>query len=198
VNPVGSLLGAGGGQLTPSLKILAIFTVLSLLPALVMTTTSFVRTVVVLSFVRQGIGSQQTPPTQVLVGLSLFLTLFTMTPVARDIENNAFTPYMNGTISDMQAAEAAAAPLRTFMLRQTRQKDLQLFFQAAQIAVPATPEEVPMRIAVPAFVISELTTSFQMGVMVSPNTISLPVKLLLFVLVDGWNLVVDSILRSFR
>ncbi len=214
-----SLVGAQG--LAPSLKILAILTVLSLLPAIVLTTTSFVRTVVVLSFVRQGIGTQQTPPTQVIVGLSLFLSAFTMAPVARQMQAQALDPYMHGQISDVQAAELASVPLKTFMLRQTRQSDLAVFYEATQTPLPNKPEDVPMHIAMPAFVVSELTTAFQMGVMVllpflvidiaiasllmsmgmvfvSPATISLPVKMLLFVLADGWSLVVESLLRSFR
>jgi flagellar biosynthetic protein FliP len=205
----------------PPLKILALLTVLSLLPAIVMTTTSFVRTVVVLSFLRQGIGTQQTPPTQVLMGLAIFMTVFTMSPVAARIQSEALAPYQAGTLSEMAAFDAAAAPLRSFMLRQTRQADLELFYEATRAPQPQTPEDVPMRIAIPAFVVSELTTAFQMGVVlllpflvidlavasilmamgmvfVSPTTISLPLKLLLFVLADGWNLIVRSLLESFR
>ena len=215
-----SLIGAQGG-LAPSLKILAVLTLLSLLPAIILTTTSFVRTVVVLSFVRQGIGTQQSPPTQVIVGLSLFLTCFTMAPVAREMQAQALDPFMHGQIGEVQAAELASVPLKTFMLRQTRQSDLAVFYQATQTPLPNRPEDVPMHIAIPAFVVSELTTAFQMGVMVllpflvvdiaiasllmsmgmvfvSPTTISLPVKMLLFVLADGWSLVVESLLRSFR
>ena len=214
------LIGAQGG-LAPSLKILAVLTLLSLLPAIILTTTSFVRTVVVLSFVRQGIGTQQSPPTQVIVGLSLFLTVFTMSPVAREMQKTALDPFMHGQIGEMQAAELATIPLKTFMLRQTRQSDLAVFYEAPQTPLPNRPEDVPMHIAIPAFVVSELTTAFQMGVMVllpflvvdiaiasllmsmgmvfvSPTTISLPVKMLLFVLADGWSLVVESLLRSFR
>jgi flagellar biosynthetic protein FliP len=215
-----SLFAAQGG-LAPQLKILAILTILSLLPAIILTTTSFVRTVVVLSFVRQGIGTQQTPPTQVIVGLSLFLTAFTMAPVAREMQAQALDPFMRGQIGEIQAAELASVPLKTFMLRQTRQSDLAVFYEATQTPLPNKPEDVPMHIAIPAFVVSELTTAFQMGVMVllpflvvdiaiasllmsmgmvfvSPTTISLPVKMLLFVLADGWSLVVESLLRSFR
>ena len=215
-----SLIGAQGG-LAPSLKILAVLTLLSLLPAIILTTTSFVRTVVVLSFVRQGIGTQQSPPTQVIVGLSLFLTCFTMAPVAREMQAQALDPFMHGQIGEVQAAELDSVPLKTFMLRQTRQSDLAVFYQATQTPLPNRPDDVPMHIAIPAFVVSELTTAFQMGVMVllpflvvdiaiasllmsmgmvfvSPTTISLPVKMLLFVLADGWSLVVESLLRSFR
>lgn len=210
----------GGQGLTTSLKILLVLTLLSLLPALILTTTSFVRTVVVLSFIRQGVGAPQTPPTQVVVGLALFLTAFIMAPVIQEIQTHALTPYMAGTISDMEAFDRAAKPLKEFMLHQTRQEDLLLFYSATEAPLPETPEDVSLRMAVPAFVISELTTAFQMGVivllpflvvdlavasllmsmgmmMVPPTTLSLPIKLLLFVLVDGWHLVAGSVLRSY-
>lgn len=210
----------GGQGLTTSLKILLVLTMLSLLPALVLTTTSFVRTVVVLSFLRQGVGSPQTPPTQVIVGLALFLTAFIMAPVFDRIHVEALTPYAAGTLTDLEAFERAAKPLKEFMLQQTRQEDLLLFYSATDTPLPETPEDVSLRMAVPAFVISELTTAFQMGVivllpflvvdlavasllmsmgmmMVPPTTMSLPIKLLLFVLVDGWNLVAGSVLRSY-
>jgi flagellar biosynthetic protein FliP len=206
--------------LSPQLKILALLTILSLLPAIVLTMTSFTRVVIVLGFVRQGIGTQQTPPTQVIVGLALFLTCFTMAPVLTTIARESYEPYAAGTISDSQALERASAPLRTFMLHQTREADLSLFYEATQAPLPKTEEEVPLRIAAPAFVVSELTTAFQMGVlvllpflvidlavssvlmslgmmMVPPTTISLPIKLLLFVVADGWHLLVGSLLRSF-
>lgn len=210
----------GGQGLTTSLKILLVLTLLSLLPALILTTTSFVRTVVVLSFIRQGVGAPQTPPTQVVVGLALFLTAFIMAPVIDEIQTHALTPYMAGTITDMEAFERAAKPLKDFMLHQTRQEDLLLFYSATESPLPETPADVSLRMAVPAFVISELTTAFQMGVivllpflvvdlavasllmsmgmmMVPPTTLSLPIKLLLFVLVDGWHLVAGSVLRSY-
>ncbi|HEY2407723.1 MAG TPA: flagellar type III secretion system pore protein FliP [Polyangiaceae bacterium] len=207
-------------ELAPSLKILLVLTVLSLLPAILLTTTSFVRTVVVLSFVRQGVGAGQSPPTQVIIGLSLFLTVFTMSPVVEQIKTTAVDPYQAGQLSDMQALEAGSLPLKRFMLRQTREADLKLFYDATSTPLPLTADDVPLRLAMPAFVISELTTAFQMGViillpflvvdlavasllmsmgmmMVPPSTISLPIKLLLFVLVDGWNLVAGSLLRSY-
>jgi flagellar biosynthesis protein FliP len=223
----GSLASAGTGLgmldapgLSPQLKILALLTVLSVLPAIAFTMTSFTRIVIVLGFVRQGLGTQQMPPTQVLVGLALFLTCFTMTPVLSAVARDAYTPYVEGKISDAQALEAATTPLRAFMLRQTRDADLILFYDAARTPLPKTEEEVPLRIAAPAFVVSELTTAFQMGVlvllpflvidlavssilmslgmmMVPPTTISLPIKLLLFVVVDGWHLLIGSLLRSF-
>lgn len=207
-------------SLAPPLKVLLVLTLLALLPAIILTTTSFVRTVVVLSFVRQGVGAPSSPPSQVIIGLSLFLTLFTMSPVMDQIKTVAIDPYMNGKLTDVQAFEAGTVPLKRFMLRQTREADLKLFYDATNTALPQGPDDVPMRLAMPAFVISELTTAFQMGViillpflvvdlavasllmsmgmmMVPPTTISLPLKLLLFVLVDGWNLVAGSILRSY-
>ncbi|MBK6697874.1 MAG: flagellar type III secretion system pore protein FliP [Myxococcales bacterium] len=217
--PLDTLVGSSAG-LSPQLKILALLTLLSLLPALVLTMTSFTRMVVVLSFVRHGIGMQNTPPTQVIVGLSLFLTLFTMGPVVNRIADEAYKPYTAGTISEGEALERAAAPMRAFMLRQTREADLQLFYDASRQPLPKTEEDVALRVAVPAFVLSELTTAFQMGVlvllpflvidlavatilmamgmmMVPPATISLPLKLILFVVVDGWSLLVGSLVRSF-
>lgn len=207
-------------SLAPPLKVLLVLTLLAVLPAIILTTTSFVRTVVVLSFVRQGVGAQSSPPSQVIIGLSMFLTLFTMSPVVDQIKTVAIDPYMNGKLTDIQAFEAGTVPLKRFMLRQTREADLKLFYDATNTALPEGPDDVPLRLAMPAFVISELTTAFQMGViillpflvvdlavasllmsmgmmMVPPTTISLPLKLLLFVLVDGWNLVAGSILRSY-
>lgn len=218
MDPLGQLFD--GQSLAPSLKVLLILTVLALLPAIILTTTSFVRTIVVLSFVRQGVGAPSTPPTQVIVGLALFLSLFIMSPVMTEMKRVALDPYLGGQLTDIEAIEHGAQPLKQFMLRQTREADLRLFYETARAPLPATPEEVPMRMAMPAFVISELTTAFQMGVilllpflvvdlamasllmsmgmmMVPPTTLSLPIKLLLFVLVDGWNLVAGSLMRSF-
>jgi flagellar biosynthesis protein FliP len=210
----------GPEGLTTSLKIILVLTALSLLPAIILTVTSFVRAVVVLSFIRQGIGSQTTPPNQVLVGLALFLTLFVMTPVMTEMKALGLDPYLQGQLDEGQAFERAMRPLRSFMLRQTRQADLALFYNATETTLPETPDDVSMRMAVPAYIVSELTTAFQMGVivllpflvvdlavasllmsmgmmMVPPVTISLPIKLLLFVLVDGWNLVAGSLLKSY-
>jgi flagellar biosynthetic protein FliP len=207
-------------ELAPQLKILALLTVLSLLPAIVLTMTSFTRVVIVLGFARTGLGTAQAPPTQVLVGLALFLTGFTMAPVASAVAHDAYEPYAAGHLTEAQAFERATAPIRSFMLRQTREADLALFYEAAHATQPTTEEEVPLRIAAPAFIVSELTTAFQMGVlvllpflvidlavssvmmsmgmmMVPPATVSLPVKILLFVVVDGWHLLVGSLLRSF-
>lgn len=213
-------LASNGPGLAPQLKILGLMTILSLIPAIVLTMTSFTRIVIVLGFVKQGLGAQQSPPSQVLVGMALFLTLFTMAPVTTTVMKDAYEPYAAGKIDENTALDRAAAPLRSFMLRQTREADLALFYGAAHAPLPATEEEVPLRIASPAFVVSELTTAFQMGVlvllpflvidlavaailmalgmmMVPPASISLPLKLLLFVVVDGWHLLVGSLLRSF-
>jgi flagellar biosynthesis protein FliP len=211
----------GGKDLTTSLKILLVLTLLAFLPAIVLTMTSFVRTVVVLSFVRQGVGTPATPPTQVVVGLAMFLTSFVMAPVFERMNEVALKPYLAGQLSDVEAIEKASEPLKEFMLRQTRQSDLLLFYSATDAPLPEQPSDVSMRMAMPAFVLSELTTAFQMGVivllpflvvdlavasllmsmgmmMVPPTTLSLPVKLLLFVLVDGWHLIAGSILRSYE
>lgn len=218
MNPAAALLEQG--QLPPQLKILALLTLLSLLPAIVLTMSSFTRVVIVLGFVRQGIGTQQSPPNQVIVGLSLFITLFTMAPVLQTVMTDAYQPYQAGQINEQEALTRAAVPMRSFMLRQTREQDLKLFYSVAKEAIPATENDVPFRICAPAFVVSELTTAFQMGVlvllpfllidlavssllmamgmmMVPPTSLSLPIKLLLFVAVDGWNLIVGSLLRSF-
>lgn len=205
----------------PQLKVLAVLTILGLLPAIVLTMTSFTRTVVVLSFLRQGMGTQQSPPSQVLIGLALFVTCFTMAPVASAIAEQAWAPYTAGKITETEAYERASKPLRSFMLRQTRESDLALFYDASHEPPPKTEDDVSMRVAVPAFVVSELTTAFHMGavvllpflvidlvvasilmslgmMMMPPSSVSLPLKLLVFVAVDGWHLVVGSILRSFE
>lgn len=210
----------GPDGLTKPLEIIAVLSALSLLPAIILTVTSFVRTIVVLSFIRQGIGSQETPPNQVLIGLAMFLTLFVMTPVMTEMKTAALDPYLAGQMTEGKALTTALVPLRSFMLRHTRQADLALFYNATETPLPETPDDVSMRMAIPAYIVSELTTAFQMGVivllpflvvdlavasvlmsmgmmMVPPVTISLPIKLLLFVLVDGWNLVAGSLLKSY-
>jgi flagellar biosynthesis protein FliP len=206
--------------LAPQLKILLALGMLAILPAIVLTTTSFVRTVVVLSFVRQALGSGQSPPNQVVIGLALFISFFTMQPILEQMKDAGLQPYLRHEIAEMQALDRASVPLKRFMLRQTREVDLQMFYGVTSAQLPNAPDDVAMRIAMPAFAISELTTAFQMGVMillpfllvdlvvasllmsmgmmmVPPTMLSLPIKLLLFVLVDGWNLVVGSLLRSF-
>ncbi len=217
MNPVSFLQDP---SLAPSLKILLLLTGLTLLPALVLTTTSFVRTVVVLSFIRQAVGSVQTPPNQVIIGLALFISFFTMQPTFDQMNQTAVQPYLRHEVTEFQAMERAVVPLKRFMLRQTREQDLEMFYAVTKADLPKSPDDVAMQIAMPAFAVSELTTAFQMGVMVllpflvvdlaiasllmsmgmmmvPPTLLSLPIKLLLFVLVDGWNLVVGSLLRSF-
>ncbi len=209
------------GKLSPELSVLAALTLLSLLPAVILTVTSFTRFVIVLGFARQGIGTQSSPPNQVIIGLSLFLTAFTMAPVVDRMVHDAYEPLSRGEITESQAMDRAIAPLRGFMLKQTREADLALFYEASNTPLPQTEEEVPLRIAAPAFMVSELTTAFEMGVlvllpflvidlavasglmsmgmmMVPPGNIALPLKLLVFVLVDGWNLLIGSLLASYR
>ncbi|GAB4361673.1 MAG: flagellar type III secretion system pore protein FliP [Deltaproteobacteria bacterium] len=207
-------------EVASSVKILILFTILSLAPAFLVLTTSFTRLVVVLAFLRQALGTQQTPPNQVIVGLALFLTFFIMSPVFGRINTEAFQPFLAGTLSQEQAWEKGTAPLKRFMLAQTREKDLALMVGLSQEPRPKTPDDLGMRVVTPAFVLSELRTAFQMGflvyipfliidmvvasvlmsmgmMMLPPIMISLPFKLMLFVLVDGWNLVVGSLVRSF-
>jgi len=205
----------------PVIEVFLIISFLSFLPAILVMFTSFTRIVVVLSFLRQAIGAQQVPPNPVIIGLGLFLTFFIMSPTIDVVMKNAVNPYLEKKITMKQAANEAAPPLKEFMLKQTREKDLALFLNIAKLAVPATPAELPMRIVVPAFAISELKTAFEIGfliylpfliidvvvssvllsmgmMMLPPVLISLPFKLLLFVLVDGWNLVVGTLVRSFQ
>lgn len=207
-------------QVATALKLLAMMTILSLAPAILICMTSFTRIVIVLSFVRQAIGSHAAPPNQVIVSLSLLLTFFVMAPVARQIDAEALTPYLAEEIGEEEAFARATAPLRRFMLAQTRDDDLRLFYEISEADRPETREEVPLHILVPAFMISELRTAFTMGfmlflpflvvdmaiasilmsmgmVMLPPAMISLPLKIMLFVLVDGWGLVIGSLVRSF-
>jgi flagellar biosynthetic protein FliP len=211
----------GGGQ-TWSLTIQALLFLVSLtlLPALLLTMTSFTRIIIVLSLLRQALGTVHAPPSSVLVGLALFLTFFVMAPVFERMYDEAYVPLSERRFGVEQALERAAVPLRGFMLRQTRQADLALFARLADQSPPADPEAVPMRVLLPAYVISELKTAFQIGfvvfipfliidlvvssvlmsmgmMMLSPVIVSLPFKLMLFVLVDGWNLLVGSLVQSF-
>jgi len=209
------------GQTGSAVQLLLLLTVLSFAPAILVLMTSFTRIVVVLSFVRSALGTQQLPPTQVIIGLSLFLTFFTMMPTFTDVNKNALQPYMNGEITREQALDQAEQPLRAFMFEQTREKDLQLFVEMSKIERPQTYNDIPTYVLIPAFVISELKTAFQMGfaifipfliidmivasalmsmgmMMLPPMMVSLPFKVLLFVLVDGWSLVVESAVSSFQ
>ncbi len=207
-------------NIATSLQIVLLLTVLTLAPSILIMMTSFTRIVVVLSFLRNALGLQQMPPNQVLIGLALFLTLYIMAPVGQDINNNAIKPYTEGKITQEEAYQNAIKPLKNFMLKQTRQSDLNLFVSLAKIKVNNA-EDLPMRVVIPSFIISELKTAFQIGFiiyipfliidivvasvlmsmgmfMLPPVLISLPFKVLLFILVDGWNLVVKSLILGFR
>ncbi len=213
--------GAGGTETySVSLQILVLMTLLSLLPALLITMTSFTRIIIVLAILRQGLGTQQTPSNQIMVGIALFLTVFVMAPVAEQINHDAVQPYLSDSISSQAALTAATAPLERFMLAQTRKSDLQMFVSISGHEPLASPDDVPFSLLLPAFVTSELKTAFQIGfmllipfliidlvvasvlmsmgmVMLSPLIISLPFKIMLFVLVDGWSLVMETIVGSF-
>ena len=205
---------------SPMIEIFLIISFLSFLPAVLIMVTSFTRIVVVLSFLRHAFGGQQVPPNPVIIGLSLFLTFFIMSPTINVINEKALTPYIEEEITFGDAIDAAVTPLKEFMLRQTRQKDIALFAGLSKRKLPESPMELSMSVLVPAFAISELKTGFEIGfllflpflivdmvvasillsmgmMMLPPVMISLPFKLLLFVLVDGWNLIVGSMMRSF-
>ncbi len=204
-----------------TLKLMLLLTVLTLAPAILVLMTSFTRIVVVFHFLRQAVGTQSTPPNTILVGLALFLTYFIMSPVINQVYSDAFLPLMNNSISYQEAFTAGMAPIRQFMLKQTREKDIALFVHLAKEKRPARPEDVSNKVLVPAFVISELKTAFQIGflifvpfliidmvvasvllsmgmMMLPPVMVSLPFKILLFVMVDGWYLIVGSLARSFH
>jgi len=219
--PAVTVSGAGGGQTyTLSLQVLALMTALTLLPAIVLMMTAFTRIIIVLGILRQALGAGQTPPNQVLVGLALFLTLFVMSPVVSRINEEAYQPYSAGTIEASVALERAVVPLKKFMLDQTRESDIATFVRISGGKGFASPQDVPLTLLVPAFVTSELKTAFLIGfliyipfviidlvvasvlmsmgmMMLSPVLISLPFKLMLFVLVDGWSLVMGTLAASF-
>lgn len=207
-------------QYVGNMKLLIGLTILTLLPSFIMMMTSFVRIIVVFGFLRTAMGTQQSPPNQVLIGLALFLTFFIMIPVYGKINSDAIQPYLQNTITQDQAIERGAKPLRDFMLRQTRQKDFKLFIDEAKLNYKVTKDNAPLYVVVPAYIISELKTAFQIGFllyipfmiidlvvgsvlmsmgmfMLPPVMISLPFKLLLFVMVDGWYLLVKSLIISF-
>ena len=206
-------------KVSSALQILFLLTILTLAPSILILTTSFARIIIVLSFLRQAMGTQQTPPTQILIGLGLFLTLFVMGPTWTEINDKALQPFLNEEISQTDALKKAEMPIKTFMLKQTREKDLSLFIDISG-ENPTTNEEIDIRSLIPAFIISELKTAFQIGfliyipflildmvvasillsmgmMMLPPVLISLPFKLMLFVMVDGWYLTVGSLMRSF-
>jgi flagellar biosynthetic protein FliP len=211
---------AGNQNYSVTIQILALMTLLTFLPAILLMMTSFTRIIVVFAILRQALGLQQTPSNQVIVGLSLFLTLFIMTPVLNEVNRTAVQPYLNEQIDTLTAVENASVPFRDFMLHQTREKDLNLFLRLSGTATVDTPEDIPFAALVPAFITSELKTAFQIGFMIfipflvidlvvasvlmamgmmmlSPVIISLPFKIMLFVLVDGWAMIVGSLAASF-
>jgi len=212
--------GEDPGDVSVLLQIIALLTVLSLAPSILILMTSFTRIAVVFSFMRNALGTQQTPSNQIIAGLALFLTFYIMMPVWQKINADALHPYMNEEISQETALKTALNPIREFMFQQTREKDLALFLQMARTAPPKNKADIPTPILIPAFVISELKTAFVIGfvlyvpflvidmvvasvllsmgmMMLPPILISLPFKLMLFVLMDGWNLVVGSLMKSF-
>ena len=213
-------VGGPGTDNAAALQFFLLLTILSLVPAILMMVTGFVRITIVLSFVRNAIGAQQMPPNQVLLGLSLFLTLFVMAPTWQKINTNALQPYLTNQMPADQAFDRGSQPLRDFMFKQVRERDLAMFIQVGGLPQPQTQADVPTYALVPAFMISELKTAFQMGflimvpflvidivvssvlmsmgmMMLPPASISLPFKLLLFVMADGWHLIVHSLVTSF-
>lgn len=213
-----SSAGAGNSNW---LQILILLTVLMLIPTILIMTTSFTRIVVVLSFARNALGTQQMPPNQVIIGIALFLTIFIMGPALTTINKDSIQPYIKNQITQEQAIKSAEKPLREFMFKQTRGKDLALFIKLSKMEKPQTIDDIPTTALIPAFIISELRTAFQIGfliyipfllidiivssvlmsmgmMMVPPVVISLPFKILLFVMVDGWYLLVNSLVSSFR
>ncbi len=212
--------GAEPGRLSVTLQIFLLMTVLSLAPSILIMVTAFTRIAIVLSLLRQAIGTQQLPPNQIIVGLALFLTFFVMTPVWQKVHEEALTPYLENRISSVQALQKAAEPIRRFMIKQTREKDLAMLVEVARLPRPNNVEEVPTHVLIPSFIISELKTAFQIGfmlyipfliidmvvasvllsmgmMMLPPVMVSLPFKLMIFVLTDGWYLIIGSLVKSF-
>jgi flagellar biosynthetic protein FliP len=212
---------ADPGKASTVVQLLLIFTVLSLAPAILLMLTSFTRIIVVLSLLRHALGTQQMPPNQIIIGLALFMTFFIMAPVWQKVNSEALQPYYEDRITSEEALRTASTPVRDFMMKQTREKDLSLFVKISNQKRPESQADVPLSVLIPAFVISELKTAFQIGfliympffiidivvasillsmgmMMLPPIMISLPFKLLLFVLVDGWYLIVGSLVRSFQ
>ncbi len=212
--------GSGGTSFSVPIQTLLFFTALSFLPAILLMMTGFTRIVIVLSLLRQALGTQSAPPNQVIIGLSLFLTFFVMGPTLDKVYQDAYQPYAKGSISFEQALDRGEAPMRQFMLKQTRQSDLSLFAKLAKLDPDIKGETAPMRVLVPAFAISELKSAFQIGFMIfipflvidivvasvlmslgmmmlSPVLVALPFKLMLFVLADGWNILIGSLAASF-
>lgn len=214
-------LGSDTDRWGTGIQLVVLFTLLSFAPAMLIGLSAFVRIVIVLSFVRQAVGTQQMPPNQVILALALFLTFFVMMPTFREVNREAIEPYLEETLPPTEAMQRGFAPLRAFMMRQTREKDLALFIGINGGERPATPADVPADVVIPAFLISELKSAFQISFMVyipflvldmvvaailtsmgmitlPPVLISLPFKLMIFVLVDGWNLLVSALVKSFH
>lgn len=221
-NPLGLTLKNtnGAASLSAPLQIVAVLTLLTLLPAIVMSVTPFLRITVVLHFLRQALGTQGTPSNQVLIGLSMFLTILIMQPVISEIYSKGWEPMERGDVTATQAFDAGSQPLKTFLIKYAREKDLRLFVEISHAPAPSKPSDLGLAVLVPAYVLSELKTGFQIGavlflpflvidlvvasvtlsigmVQLPPVMLSAPFKILLFVLVDGWNLVVGSLVRSF-
>ncbi len=214
-----------GGEQSPAeyvgnIKLLLLLTFLTFIPAIVLLTTSFTRIVIVLGFTRTALSTQQSPPNQIIIALALFMSFFIMTPVYKQVNTVAIQPYVEGKLAYKEAVEEGSKPIKNFMLNQTREKDLALFYKASSYEKPANRYDVPFTVLIPAFAISEIKTAFQMGFlifvpfividmivasvlmsmgmfMLPPVTISLPFKILLFVLADGWHLIVKSLIESF-
>ena len=214
-----------GGEQSPAeyvgnIKLLLLLTFLTFIPAIILLTTSFTRIVIVLGFTRTALSTQQSPPNQVIIALALFMSLFIMTPVYKQVNTVAIQPYVEGKLAYKEAVDVGSKPIKNFMLNQTREKDLALFYKASNYEKPADRYDVPFTVLIPAFAISEIKTAFQMGFlifvpfividmivasvlmsmgmfMLPPVTISLPFKILLFVLADGWHLIVKSLIESF-
>lgn len=210
----------GIGAISAPLQVVMMLTLLSFIPAILMTMTAFTRIVIVFHFLRQALGTQEAPSNQILIGLALFLTVFVMAPTGEQINQQAVQPVLRNEITVTQALERGTPPLRAFMLKQTRETDLGLFVELGKVARPDTVEAVPMRVVIPAFILSEIKTGFQMGfylfvpfllidlvvsttllsmgmMQLPPAMISLPFKVMLFVMIDGWNLLISSLVRSF-
>ncbi|WP_240375323.1 flagellar type III secretion system pore protein FliP [Bacillus piscicola] len=217
----GNIVSDEPAEVATTLKLIALITILSLAPAILVLMTCFTRIVIVLSFVRMGLATQQMPPNQILISLALFMTFFIMAPVFSEVNENALSPLLDGEVSQEEAFSEAAVPMKEFMSKHTREKDVALFMGYAGMDKPETLADIPLTALIPAFAISELKTAFQIGflifvpflvidmivasvlmsmgmMMLPPVMISLPFKILLFVLVDGWYLVVESLLISYR
>jgi flagellar biosynthetic protein FliP len=209
-----------GGGLSTTIQILLLLTVLALAPSIVIMTTSFLRIVIVLSFMRQALGTHQMPPSQLLVGMALIMSLFVMSPVISQVYEDAYKPFSDGEITQEQMLEEGSKPIREFLLTQTREKDLALFVKFAGMEKPQNENDIPLHVLVPGFIVSELRTAFQISflifipflvidmvvasvlmsmgmMMLPPILVALPFKVLLFVLVDGWYLIIKSLLESF-